>query len=305
MTYDYLDQMTSVDRPVFFDVEKLNVQSGGGLFDAPDKRMLVRHTEDFGRREYMSIVNKTYEVVLNSDILLPFQKQLVNHFDPSVLEDMEIKDHVLKNGAVCYSEYILPKVSRPIETKTGHRTNLGLRWIMKNSFNGSSSVVLYGGLIDFFCTNGMITGKFDVMKQRHTKNFEVEGFYRAFEDTVHKHTLVMDKYQEYADKKVTSAVNVNLLFKKLVTPAVDTEVKSKRSNTLADRLFVQYAEEAAVRGHNVFSVLSALTNYASHGEQDGRFKVQKRADESALFKRQEQVAKWTNSRVWEDYLEVA
>jgi hypothetical protein len=307
MYYEQLNQLTTTEnRPVFFDVTSEDITSGSGIV-ATDKQMLIR--ENMGGT-YLSVVNKTYEVVRNQDILMPFQMQLIDRFDPSVLEDIEIKDHVLKDGRVCYSEYILPKVARPVETSTGHKTECGLRWIMKNSFDGSSSVVLYGGLIDFFCTNGMITGTYDVMKARHTKSFEVSGFLRAFDDTLNKNIEMVDKYQEYADTKVTSSVQVMDLFNKLASTRKllnddGTEAVSKRSNTLPDRLFAQYTEEAEERGHNVFSVASALTHYASHGDQEDRFKIQKRADQSTLFKRQEQVARWMNSKVWNEYLEVA
>lgn len=95
-------------RDIMFPVYKQSVQGIGGKINAPDVKMLTRRNKD-GMEEYISVVNKDYRVVENAEILEPLQKQMINFFDPLVLQDVHIKDTVLKNGRVCYSEYIFPK----------------------------------------------------------------------------------------------------------------------------------------------------------------------------------------------------
>jgi hypothetical protein len=258
--------------------------------------MLVR--EDTG--SYMSVVNRKYRTVLNEEVLFPLQKQMVNHFDPVVLEDIQIKDHISKDGSVCFAEYILPKMKQTVETETGHKTDVGLRYILKNTFDGSSSVVFYGGVIDFFCTNGMIAGQYDVTRKRHTKNFSVDGFIHAFDDTIKRHHTIVEQYQRWADTRIWDSKKVLDLYRTLTKGTTDDP---KRTNGLSDRLYAQYLDEIQERGKNIFSVVSALTHYSSH--DDERFKLTKRGDDVTLLKREEQVSTWLNSKVFADYLQAA
>jgi len=287
--------MTTDNREIFFNVQEKELYSPDGDY-AHDKKMLVR--EDTG--SYMSVVNRKYRTVLNEEVLFPLQKQMVNHFDPVVLEDIQIKDHISKDGSVCFAEYILPKMKQTVETKTGHKTDVGLRYILKNTFDGSSSVVFYGGVIDFFCTNGMIAGQYDVTRKRHTKNFSVDGFIHAFDDTIKRHHNIVEQYQRWADTRIWDSKKVLDLFRTLTKGTAD---EPKRTNGLSDRLYAQYLDEIQERGKNIFSVVSALTHYSSH--DDERFKLTKRGDDVTLLKREEQVSTWLNSKVFADYLQAA
>ena len=76
-------------------------------------------------------------------------------------------------------------------------------------------------------------------------------------------------------------------------------------NGLAFRLFSQYIDEVQERGSNVFSVVSSMTNYGSHGGEDTRFSLTRTGDDGTLLKRQEQVSKWLDSKVFADFLEAA
>jgi hypothetical protein len=291
------------DREIFFNVDEQpcyythpNQPTGlfGGKTDAlvPDKKVLTRNGD------YLSTTNKNYRVVLNGEVLLPLQEQMINFFDPSVLQTLKIKDTVLKNGRVCWAEYTFPDISAGgISTKTGHTTSFKLRFILKNTFDGSGSVLLYSGDIDNFCTNGMISGSYDITRRRHTKNFSTEGFLTAFESATLQHKEQVEKYQQWADLQV-SAVKVKQLFDQL-TKAPD---QRKRKNILSDRLLAQFTEEADVRGGNVFAVSSALTAYASHNSE--RFPLTKRGDDLSLLKRQEQVGKWLSSNAWDHFVNI-
>jgi hypothetical protein len=246
------------------------------------------------KRNYISVVNKNYHVVQNIEVLEPLQEQMINYFDPIVLEDVQIKDTILKNGKVCYSEYIFPKIKHGIETDVGHKTEFGLRFVMKNSFDGQGSVVMWSGLIDFFCTNGTVTGKYDVTRKRHSRNFNTDGFINAFEVTMHNHKEIVDGYQRLADKKV-KYVQVMNLFDTL------TKVKDRlRSGTLSEKLSNQYNAERYTRGDNAFAVMSAMTHYASHGT--GRFNLTRTGDQGTLYKRQEKVTNWLRSDTWKEFV---
>ena len=280
-------------RDIMFPVYKQSVRGIGGKIDAPDVKMLTRRNSQ-GMEEYISVVNKDYRVVENAEILEPLQKQMINFFDPLVLQDVHIKDTILKNGRTCYSEYIFPKVKYGIQTDVGHKTEFGLRFVMKNSFDGKGSVVMWSGLIDFFCTNGTVTGKYDVTRKRHSRNFNTDGFINAFEVTMNNHKEIVDGYQRLADKKVKHEQVVNL-FNTL------TKVKDRlRSGTLSEKLSNQYNSERYTRGDNAFAVMSAMTHYASHGT--GRFNLTRTGDQGTLYKRQEKVTNWLRSDTWKEFV---
>jgi len=291
--YDNL--LNIADRKVFFNVYEEPIKSTFSGSDMLGYKALIGRK---GNEQWpMSVVKSTYRVVENEEILVPLHNQMIKYFDQSVTEEIEIIDRVAKQGNVCLSEYVLPRINGTVETDTGHKTIIGLRFILKNTFNGSGSITLYGGAIDFFCTNGLIRGEYDITSRKHTKNFSVDGFIKAFDDCMLRFNETVTMYQRYADTKLTNTAKVQQLFEKLVSPEKTEE--AKRKNTLAERLFAQFTDEVGNRGSNMYSVLSALTHYASH--DDERFALRSNADEDSLHKRQEQVTKWLSSNVWKDF----
>ena len=284
------------EREAFFLISSQPVVGSLDGTSATDKKMLT-HADN---NKYIAVVNDGYRVVENHEILIPLQNQMVKYFDQSVLEDVQIKDVIGSNYRSSYSEYIFPRINREIGYSNGGKTTFGLRYIMKNTFDGSGSVVLYGGAIDFFCTNGTIVGEYDVTRRRHTRNFSVDGFMKAFDKSMERFNWTMDLYQKYADTKIKKFDEIEKLFETLTgKPDGENNRESKRQS-LSDKLVSQYASEAVERGANVFSVMSAMTHYASH--TDG-FALRGKSDETTLYKRQDRVTSWLNSKVWNDFVE--
>jgi len=292
--------INTADREIFFNVYEQPVVSRDTRHTAEDKKMLTRTTPDGD--VYLNVVNSGYRVVENAEVLEPLQRQMINYFDPLVLEDVKIKDTISANGNVCYAEYLFPRLKHGIETSTGHKTEFGLRFVMKNTFDGKGSVTMWSGLIDFFCTNGTVMGQYDVTRKRHSRNFNTDGFISAFEMSMTSHKNAVEKYQRYADTKVGSSTKVQQLFDKLTKT---NRQDQKRSGGLSDRLFAQWMDEVRERGNNLFAVQSAMTHYASHGD-DGRFDLTKAGDGGTLYKRGDEVTKWLRSNTWNDFvMEVA
>jgi hypothetical protein len=287
------------NREIFFNVYEQPVKGLHSDTVAPNKKMLMRSNVGSRQETYLDVVNDKYRVVENREVLEPLQRQMINFFDPLVLEDVQIKDTVAANGLQCYAEYVFPSIKSEIETSTGHKTNLGLRFVMKNSFDGKGSVTFWSGVIDFFCTNGMVNGVYDVTRKRHSKNFSTEGFIEAFTYSMDRHQESVKMYQRYADTQVGTSLKVQQLFDKLTKT---NRAEKKRDGGLADRLWSQWMDEVKERGNNLFSVQSAMTHYASH-DDDGRFNLTKASDGGTLYKRSEQVTKWLSSPTWKDFVE--
>ena len=289
------------NRPVSFGVSSDSIQGTTWGFPAPDKKMLIKTNGNPDYDTYISTVNRSYQVINNDEILEPLHKQMINFFDPSVLNEVKIIDSMTKNAARCYSEYQFPRISRDLEAGN-HKTSFQFRIIVKNTFDGSSQAMMYAGLIDMFCMNGNISGQFDVARARHSKNYNVDGFITILGKSLDRFNAEMDLYQEYANRKLVSVSLVEDLFKRLSSPSGEVR-EQKRDNTLSDKLFAQYGAESLVRGHNVFAVMSAMTHYASHNDE--RFSLKSNADASSLYKRQDKVASWLSSKTWQDFVETA
>ena len=294
-----MQNLLDMNREIFFNVYEENIMGTQTGTLANDKKMLLRDAEgNPNDTSYLSVVSDKYRVVTNEEILVPLQQQMINFFDPTVLEEVNIQDTLSNNGVVSYCKYTLPRIKHSIETPTGHRTEFGLTFVMKNTFDGKGSVTMWSGLIDFFCTNGTVTGEYDITRKRHSRNFNTDGFISAFRLSMEKHKAAVDQYQVYADTKINSTLKVQQLFDKLTNT---NRAEQKRSGGLSDKLFAQWIDEVQERGSNVFSVQSALTHYASH--DDHRFALTKAGDGATLYKRSEQVTKWLSSNVWKNFVE--
>ena len=292
-------------REIFFDVQEKDVffmawDEGYSSTPLENHKVITRdHAIPLG------LVKNTYRTVKNEEVFLPLEEEIINFFDPSLLEEVKVVDHILKKGAVCYSEYIFPKQKqgetyKELETRSGHKTSFTLRFIIQNSYDGSCSVKFYGGNIDGFCTNGMIIGEYDFAKAKHTKNFSADQFRLQLSQTLVNFNESVAKLQQYADTLIQpyQTTLVQDLFRKLTKGDTD---EPKRKNSLSDKLFAQFVDEQTDRGSNVFAVTSALTNYASHDSE--RFSLTKTGDGGTLLKRQERVRSWLNSDTFKHFVE--
>ncbi len=279
-----LNQFYNTDRDVFFKVFEEPVMGAITGLPAKDKRM-IRHEDG----TYLAIVGSGYRTVENEEVLMPLQRAMVNYFDPAVLESVEIKDTMgyRKGGLVTWSEYRFPALAKAIETNTGWRTNIILRLILKNGFDGKNGVKLYAGEIDTYCTNGQISGSYDTFSSRHTSSFTPDDFVLAFEHSMQKYHDVVDQYQQWADTKIDLTKVTEVLEK-------FTGSEEYKPNRLATKLWSQFIDESNVRGNNVFAFVSALTHYASHN--DSRFPVTRSGSADTLYKRQEKVQDWLQSK---------
>lgn len=297
-----LSTLSPSNRPSLFMVSSTPVVSADAMLRADDKKMLVRHDNE-GNRHYLSVVNNTYRAIENQEVLLPLEAQMCEYFDPMIYNQITVNETLSRGGCRTLVDYRLPKMAdNEIVTSTGHKTAFGLRFILKNTFDGSGAIILYSGSIDFFCTNGCISGAFDVTRSRHSSGFSPMIFSNAFDKTIERFNEEVKVYQTYANTKIESVAVVQELFDRLTNHDRTKERKHERES-LSDKLFSQYASEQLQRGSNLFAVMSAITHYASHN--DNRFALRRSDDAEGgrIFDRQEQTAKWFRSEHWTKFIE--
>ena len=269
---------------LFFPVEERTLYVDG---NGPVKshKAIVRTDGDEVRD--LGIVGKDYQIVDNAKLFTAVERQLKEGLPAEILRSVQVKDSTSNGGAFCARDYRFPDATCRIEGRNGHKTDVAFRTVLTNSHDGSGSAKLYTGAIDFYCSNGMIVGDYDVFGRKHTKNFSVDTFANKVAKSLSKFWVEAERLQEWAKQDV-SEEKVHEALQNL--PGV--------SERKAERLFAHFQEqEAPVRGATVYAVYSALTWYASHPEDD-RFKVRNTGNDNeaeTLMRREDEVRRWTRS----------
>ena len=295
----------------------------GEWMQAPNKRMLVR--ED--TLDYVSVVNDTYHVIQNEEMIDTINEQLVDAFGSRMFDgssdSCQTKTSISPKGSLTFVYYDFPHISTEIKTNNGHETNLKFRVILKNTFDGSSKVRLYVGHIDSFCENGMIAGEYSVVSQSHRCALKIKDFTKKFEESLNNYQESTRQYRQMAQRQLISSSDVRRLFGKLTHKKqkmsyedewvmyLNNNNKGKKSkNTLSDKLYERWWNvDLPERGNNVYSVLSTLTFYGSHNSEWFPLRKSKGQtngnQQQRLHKRNEKVTQWLQSDTWKQFAKVA
>ncbi len=268
---------TAVERPL----QWLDKNDGARAIDT--HKVLVRPLVygDAVVPQQLAVVGEGYNLVQNQDLYQSIEDQFMSMFSSQELEGVRVNDSMSYGGRICLREYQFPNVRCDL----GGVSDIAFRTIVKNGFGGSS-IALYTGAIDFFCTNGMIGGQFDCMYARHTKGLRIA-------DVTHRVRRAIDVFYKQADiwrgwhARVITDQQAQDFFEAIY------------SYRLANKLLRQYFIEQKVHGPNIWALYSAMTYYASHDE--GEFVTRKTGtDHSAvtLLKREEQVQHTVASDAW-------
>ena len=196
----------------------------------------------------------------------------------SINNDITIDTKVSRNGAWALEKMVFNNHKATVETDR-HTTETALSLYAWHGVDGSTSNNVISGAIDFFCTNGMVTGDYSKIRKKNTRHFdmsrithEMEGIYDRWLD----HNAWCQKLAE-KDVSVTSLKNT-----------LEVMLPERASKNMLNSVL----DEFSVRGANAWAVYSAFTQYASH---EDRFSFRQTANDNTLerqFKRNEDVAKW-------------
>ena len=237
-----------------------------------DKHKYVIRTDT---DECIGMVNSTYTGTSHPDYFGKMREQWMNTLQP---EKYDIKTRTAGNGAWALETVTFPDLKGVVETKK-HKTETAMQLNYWHSINGSTSNNFVGGLIDFFCTNGMVTGDYSVLKKRNTKNFDLSTF-------ADKAGGMIAGYSEH------NAWCQRLAEKETDLISVDRMLESMMPKRKADKMYKSVLQETDVRGLNMWAVYSAMTQYATHSD---RFEFRKTNNDTQVqrqFNRNLEVAKW-------------
>ena len=235
--------------------------------------------------EYLGIVGKNFKCASHGDFFTRAHNAVSEQLGEDVCDNMNLKFSKARNNAWVMMEMVMPNVLRKIETDK-HTTTIAPRLIALHGIDGSCSNQVYYGAIDFFCTNGMITGDYDKIKRKNTTNFDLGRFIGELEHTIQDFNNTADAYQKWAETK-------------LYTIDVSAMLKSIMSDEKAEKMFSLYNQETVTRGRNVWALYSAFTSYANPLNVDTNgFALRRTGNDTqaqSLWKREQDVAGWINT----------
>ena len=235
--------------------------------------------------EYIGIVGRTFKCASHGDFFTRVHNAVSDNLGETFCNSMNISYDTARNNAWVKMDMRMPNVLRKIETDK-HTTTIAPRLIALHGIDGSCSNQVYYGAIDFFCTNGMITGDYDKIKRKNTANFSLEKFIQELESSVTDFYDTADKFQRWAE---TSLMSVD------VKALLDSVIKSERKS---EKMFTLYNQEVSTRGRNVWALYSAFTNYSTYADERNGFNLRNTGNDTvaqSMWAREQEVAKWISS----------
>ena len=245
-----------------------------------DKKYVIN--QDTGK--YLGIVGKSFQCASHGDFYRGVMDNVTEELNAHEVTDADFSWRTARNGAWAMLDITLPNMRSNITTDK-HETSIGNRIISLHAIDGSCSNQVYFGAIDFFCTNGMITGDYDKVRKKNTANFTLEGFIYELTRARSDFYDTAEKMQVWANTS-TKYVDVKSLLDEMIT--------SKRK---AEKMFALYSHEVSRRGHNKFSLYSAFTNYASYADERNGFNLKSTGNDTqaiSMWSREQEVSKWVS-----------
>ena len=257
-------------------------------FDVAFEPTLVPHKKyvlnaDTG--QYLDTVGHKFNCASHPDYVRGVRNVMRENLDAPDLEGVQSRFSTARNGAWMMMDVTFPNVKVAVETNK-HKTEIAQRVIALHGIDGSCSNQVYFGGIDFFCTNGMISGEYDTVRRKNTLLFSLDRFIDELRRAKQDFYAHGRKLQTWASTHV-SHDQVKLMLEEVL-----------KSDRKADKMLSVYNMEAAQRGQNLFSLYSAFTNYSSHANENNGFKLRETGNDTqaqSMFRREQDVSKWIST----------
>lgn len=236
------------------------VGKAGGTLPVHSHKAIVRMT-DRGPAQ-VGIVGSDYKLVQHAEVFGKIEDALRQNIRPDLQQGVQVRRTTSYGGAFGKAEYVFPAFADALKVSDRFPAKFGYRVVAWNSLDGSTAVGLLSGLIDFYCTNGMIAGSLIGRKLRkHTSGFNIA----AFEEQITDGLTIAQEEVRWLEQ---------LAAKPLDTDKAVAWLKAEGfSERKVEQLMAQTHRETRQRGRNLFALVSAMTYYASHGDDSAGFGI--------------------------------
>ena len=237
--------------------------------------------------DYLGVVGTGFKCASHKKFFDGVQNIMVDNI-PDAMIDSTVRWSTARNNAWAMMDIVMPNVFTKVETEK-HSTKIGRRVIALHGVDGSCSNQVFFGAIDFFCTNGMITGDYDKVRRKNTSNFCMDRFIQELNQSSVDFVGQVNDLQEWAN------IELPTYSMKSWKEYLSSIMKSDRK---AEKMIPLVQQEVRKRGRNVFALYSAFTNYASYADERNGFNLRNTGrDTSAqsMWARENEVTKWIST----------
>lgn len=244
--------------------------------------------------EVLGIVGEGFKCASHPDFYRGVFDCISSQFSEDDVENAIVNFRTARNGAWSMLDISFPTNKKPITTKK-HKTEVAQRLIALHGVDGSASNKVFTGMIDFFCTNGMVTGDYDKVLRKNTSGFSLDAFITQLNKSQRDFQAQADLIQGWADTEFTVFEIEGI--KDLLDDIVTSQKK-------AEKLYNLYMEESATRGHNKFALYSAFTNYASYADERNGFALRANGNDTqavSMWQRENEVSKLVSNKKFLEY----
>ena len=255
-----------------------------GVEFEPTKMRDKKYVINADTGQYLGIVGTGFKCASHGDFYRGVLDTVTEELTSHEVADARMKWRTARDGAWAMLDITLPNMKTVVETEK-HSTEIGNRIISLHGIDGSCSNQVYFGAIDFFCTNGQISGDYDKVRKKNTSNFSMESF-------IYELTRARTDFYEQAAKMQVWA-NTSLKYVD-VSSLLESMITSKRK---AEKMYSLYMQEASQRGHNKWALYSAFTNYATYADERNGFNLRNTGNDTqaiSMWSREQEVSKWVS-----------
>ena len=246
-----------------------------------DKKYVINSNTD----EAIAIIGRSATARNHAEFYNRVWDTIVEDLSQEDLQDKTYKFNSARNKGWSMLDVTFPNVKTTVET-VRHKTEIAFRMIAVHAIDGTASPATWFGGIDTFCTNGQITGDWDMVRKKNTSGFTVENFMRELRVAKTNFDLQGKRLQTWATT-ILAHVQVDELIQKIV--------KSERKSRKLHDLFL---DERRMRGNNLFALYSAFTNYSSYADERNGFALRNTGNDTkavSMLAREQEVSKWVSS----------
>ena len=228
----------------------------------------------------LGVVGKDYHLTPMRDLVEHTEAMFFEAISPRGLENVVKKDYVSWGGAKVMREYIFNNISTPIVTRKA-TTTVSYRVLLRTSYDGSVSNRYLGGAIDWWCSNGIIMGEYDIIAKRHSKNFSLDSFVDLVRDNVELYYKNARTYAAWGQTDISYGRAFSIIDELTVADRVKENLKKR------------YLVEVKDRGNNLWALASTLTFYSSHSSEEFKLsRNDKDNEQDRLLNRSSKVTSW-------------
>jgi len=246
-----------------------------------DKKYVINSDTD----EAIAIIGKGATARNHAEFYNRVWDTIVEDLSQEDLRDYSYSFNSARNKGWSMLDVAFPNVKTTVKTKK-HETEIAFRMIAVHAIDGSASPATWFGGIDTFCTNGQITGDWDMVRKKNTSGFTVDNFMRELRVAKTNFDLQGKRLQTWAD---TNLAHVQV--DELIQEIVKSERKSRKLHDL-------FLDERHTRGNNLFALYSAFTNYSSYADARNGFELRNTGNDTkavSMLAREQEVSKWVSS----------